>query len=296
MGERSAIEWTDHTFNPWWGCIRVSPGCEHCYAETFAKRVGQRVWGPAKTTERRLFGEAHWREPVKWNALAEKAGVRARVFCASMADVFEDHPALPAERAKLWPLIEATPWLDWQILTKRPENVERMVPREWLGGFPDNVWLGTSVEDQVRADERIPALVEHRDRAAVLFLSCEPLLGPVALGRLVKLLDWVIVGGESGPGARDCYIAWIDAIRDQCQSTALFIKQLGRHPIVYDGGTSRNVRLNDAKGGDWTEWPEDLRIREMPARGAAQPEATDKVEGAPTESTRHSMPATEVST
>jgi protein gp37 len=178
MGEQTAIAWTDHTFNPWWGCTRVSPGCEHCYAETFAKRVGQDVWG--KNADRRFFGDKHWAEPIKWNAKAAQSGRRERVFCASMADVFEDRPELAEHRARLFDLIMfETPWLDWQLLTKRPQNVLDMVPPRWLdahayygtNGWPANCWIGTTVEDQERADERIPWLLSIP--AAVRFLSCE---------------------------------------------------------------------------------------------------------------------------
>src|SRR5690348_736847 len=192
MGEGTKIQWTDHSFNPWWGCTRVSPGCEHCYAEAFAKRTGL-GWGVA--AERRFFGDKHWNEPRRWNAAAEKEGRRHRVFCASMADVFEDRPELAPWRERLWDLIDETPWLDWQLLTKRPENVNRLVTPAWhTGAWPENVWLGTTVEDQRRAEERIPELLNCA--AKVRFLSCEPLLGPVDLD--LDGIQWVIVGGESG--------------------------------------------------------------------------------------------------
>ena len=129
MGATTEIAWTDRTFNPWWGCARVSPGCEHCYAEAWAKRTGRQLWGPHAA--RRTFGEAHWREPLRWNAVAEKSGIRSRVFCASMADIFEDLRALDQERCRLWTLIDATPWLDWQVLTKRPEQIARLSPGRW---------------------------------------------------------------------------------------------------------------------------------------------------------------------
>lgn len=122
MGKNSRIEWTDHTFNPWWGCTKVSEACKNCYAEAWSKRVGQQVWGPQ--AERRFFGERHWLEPLKWNADAAAHGKRLRVFCASMADVFEDRRSLDPWRSKLWELIEATPQLDWLLLTKRPEHVQ----------------------------------------------------------------------------------------------------------------------------------------------------------------------------
>lgn len=244
MAEKTGIAWTDHTFNPWWGCMKVSPGCTNCYAETFAVRTGHDIWGPAKTTSRRTFAPSHWREPKRWNAQAWAEGGRRRVFCASMADVFEDHPALPAEREKLWNLIRETPALDWQILTKRPENIAAMLPADWGEGYP-NVWLGTSVEDQQRADERIPILL--RVPAAVRFLSCEPLLGAVDLRAVgnpnepylhclsngigydnrCARVDWVIVGGESGGKRRPMEVRWLEDIVRLCrqQRVAVFVKQ-----------------------------------------------------------------------
>ena len=218
MGKNSSIEWTHHTFNPWWGCTKVSPGCEHCYAETWARRVGANVWGTKQ--QRRFFTEKHWIEPLKWNDDAETEGIRKRVFCASMADVFELRKDLDPWRLRLWALIEQTPWLDWLLLTKRPQNIVNHVP--WVGTWPENIWLGTSVEDQERADERIPMLLKYP--AKYRFLSCEPLLGLVDLKqwtrRLPKSLnniDWVIAGGESGPNARAMLPGWARQLRDQCQ-------------------------------------------------------------------------------
>lgn len=267
MAEKTGIAWTDHTFNPWWGCQRVSPGCVNCYAETFAKRTGHDIWGPAKTTARRTFGEKHWNEPLRWNTAAYLAGERRRVFCASMADVFEDHPALPAERDRLWALIRMTPELDWQILTKRPENISRMLPDDWGNGYP-NVWLGTSVEDQQRADERIPVLL--RVPAAVRFLSCEPLLGLVELTAVRNPhddmlhclsggigydnrrphIDWVIVGGESGGQRRPMELDWLMAIVRDCRwsRVAVFVKQ-------------DNAFKPDQQG----RIPDELWVREFPA-------------------------------
>lgn len=260
MGAQSKIEWCDDTFNPWWGCQRVSPACEHCYAETFAKRLGFDIWGPPEHTERRFFGEAHWAEPLKWNAAAERAGERRRVFCASMADVFEagaqtgQHRLGPL-RQRLWSLVDRTPWLDWLLLTKRPENILGMVPGSWLlpGHWPANVWAGTTVETQQYADERIPHLL--RVPAAVRFLSCEPLLSQINLGdRLMgpcpehdapgmgcgrtdrgwcssrsPVIQWVIAGGESGPHSRPSHPEWFRSLRDQCQAAgvAFHFKQWG---------------------------------------------------------------------
>lgn len=236
MGETTAIKWTDHTFNPWWGCTRVSPGCNHCYAETFAKRTGNAVWG--KDAPRRFFGDKHWAEPLKWDRAAAKAGRPALVFCASMADVFEDRPDLHDERARLFDLIDRTPHLIWQLLTKRPDNVLRLVPFRWHSHWPSNVWPGTTVEDQQRADERVQTLAELP--APVRFLSCEPLLGPVDLRMWLWLppfedderergIDWVIVGGESGPGHRNLDLNHARSLRDQCADAGVpfFFKQVG---------------------------------------------------------------------
>lgn len=273
MGKDSSIEWTHHTFNPWWGCIKVSPGCEHCYAETLSKRFGHNIWGPAKTTTRRTFGEKHWAEPIKWDRLAQVSG-RKRVFCASMADVFEDHPMLPDERVKLWALIEQTPMLDWLLLTKRPENIAKMMPIRWgadpyLGIFddtslmPQNIWIGTSVENDEQVDERIPHLLKVPAR--VRFLSCEPLLGPIDLtwsfrsvwlhqtqswaqaqqnGTLPSGIHWVIAGGESGHGARAMHPDWARGLRDQCQAAgvAFLFKQWGEW-APYDRGAVDTAQL-----------------------------------------------------
>lgn len=234
MGANSSIEWTHHTFNPWWGCIKVSPGCEKCYAETLANRYGHAVWGPAKTTARREMSESYWRQPLKWNAAAAAAGERQRVFCASMADVFEDHPQLPPIRARLWELIEATPMLDWLLLTKRPENIELMLPPRWGiadQGMPRNAWLGFSAEDQQRFDERWPVMesIKRHWRPSVVFLSAEPLLRSLDISEALyeddigddypywtATLDWVICGGESGAGARPMHPDWARSLRDQC--------------------------------------------------------------------------------
>lgn len=189
MAERTEISWADATFNPWVGCTKVSAACDHCYAESWAKRSGHpELW----TGERRRTSSSNWQQPIKWNRAAAAAGVRRRVFCASLADVFDNQ--VPAEwRGDLWRLIEATPHLDWLLLTKRPQNIAKMLPpfigvnsaffyRPWP--WP-NVWLGTTVENQVEADRRIPQLLAAP--AAVRFLSCEPLLGPVNLTRWMRI-------------------------------------------------------------------------------------------------------------
>ena len=216
MGQNSKIEWTTHTFNPWLGCTKVSEACKHCYAEAWAKRVGQPVWGPL--ADRRTFGEDHWREPLKWDRAALGAEHRPRVFCASMADVFEDRPELNPWRARLWQLIESTPTLDWLLLTKRPENVLRLAG--WSSIWPANVWLGTTVELQKRGDELLPHLA--RIPAAVRFLSCEPLLSALDLRPwLGHTVNWVITGGESGPHARPPSPAWFRSLHEQCMAAGV---------------------------------------------------------------------------
>lgn len=254
MGQDSKIEWTDHTFNPWRGCTKVSAGCAHCYAETLSGRnpgtLG--IWGKHGT--RVIAAESYWKQPHKWNREAEQAGERRRVFCASLADVFEGMASMPAEafhavtaaRIRLFHLITQTPWLDWLLLTKRPENIIGQLPPDWGNGYP-NVWLGTSVEDQVTANKRIPVLLDVPAR--VRFLSCEPLLGAVDLdsedvGGLHALgcgdftctcgnrgIDWVIVGGESGPGARPMHPEWARSLRNQCTEAgaAFHFKQWGEY-------------------------------------------------------------------
>lgn len=182
MGENTKIEWADHTFNPWIGCTKVSPACDHCYAEALAtNRLGV-AWGPHAA--RRRTAESTWRQPLAWNRKAEREGRRFRVFCSSLADVF-DNKVDEDWRTDLWGLIAATPRLDWLLLTKRPQNIAKMLPAPrgfyhpaWGEGW-SNVWLGTTVENQAEADRRIPHLLAVP--AAKHFLSMEPLLGPVDL-------------------------------------------------------------------------------------------------------------------
>ena len=278
----SKIEWTTHTFNPWWGCAKVSPGCAHCYAESLSKRYGRATWGVDGT--RPVASDTYWKQPLKWNREAAGLAERPRVFCASMADVFENRRDLDEPRKRLWALIAATPNLDWLLLTKRPEQVRDLVCWGWrsTGQWPANVWLGTTCEDQQRANERIPHLLSHPAR--VRFLSVEPQCGPVDLTSffhpcyraLFGDLHWVIQGGESGHGARPFDVEWARALRDDCKAAgvAYHLKQLGAH--AFDGATENAdipMRLRDSKGGDWTEWPEDLRVRQYPA--APTPPARD---------------------
>lgn len=254
MGEKTGIQWTDHTFNPWWGCAHVSPGCDHCYAETLAARFGT-AWG--KETPRRLFGVKHWQEPVKWNVQAQKQGVKHKVFCASMADVFEDRRDLDAERAKLWRLIDKTPWLIWQILTKRPQNITRLVPLEWLERWPSNVWPGASVEDSLN-EKRAKFL--NALPTCTAFLSIEPMIGnPDVISMAGTNIRWAIFGGESGHGARRMEIDWVREGIVACRHVGIapFVKQLG---VVL----AHELGLADKKGGNISEWPKGVQVREFP--------------------------------
>jgi len=258
--KNSKIAWTDHTFNPWWGCVKVSQGCKNCYAETFAKRTGNNVWGV--DAPRRFFGDKYWSKPLKWNKEAEESGERKKVFVASMADVFEARPDVVDARWRLFDLIFDTPALDWLVLTKRPENYYGLTAtyRENTR-FPwHNMWIGTSVENQKRADERISELVKIPTR--IHFLSVEPMLEKIDLqldGRNYgrdfadwsERVQWVIVGGESGPKSRLFEWDWARNVRDQCAQAGVpfFMKQGGGHPNKRD---------------QMEDFPEDLRIREFP--------------------------------
>lgn len=250
MGANSKIEWTHHTFNPWWGCVRISPACKHCYAETWAKRVGaNELWG--KGAPRRFFTDAHWREPLKWNKEAAKSAERRRVFCASMADVFEDRADLNETRERLWALIEATPHLDWLLLTKRIRHVRKLVP--WSGKWPRNIWLGTSTENQLWLEKRIGHLLEHD--VVVRFVSAEPLLGHINLqpylqtpGSSISGINWVIAGGESGPESRSMNPAWPESLRDQCReaNVPFHFKQWGHwapEELIAEGIAARAQRI-----------------------------------------------------
>ncbi|SPD47493.1 phage Gp37/Gp68 family protein [Cupriavidus neocaledonicus] len=290
MSENSKIEWTDHTFNPWEGCQKVGPGCDHCYAETRNARFagGTAInWGPG--APRRRTSAANWRKPLAWNAnhnaFFAEHGRRQRVFCASLADVF-DNAVDPAWRADLFDLIYATPNLDWLLLTKRIGNVNGMLVGPGMPGrLPSNVWLGATIVNQVEADRDIPKLLATP--AAVRFLSMEPLLGPVDLDRHlwkccgnpipghpgdgwmqppdppeccgdrepVDLLHWVIVGGESGPGARPMHPGWARSLRDQCAAAGVpfLFKQWGEW-------------LGAGQDGDHDHVPLELNASDVPVR------------------------------
>ncbi|MBP0492847.1 DUF5131 family protein [Pararoseomonas indoligenes] len=247
MAEETGISWATSTFNPWIGCTKVSPGCDNCYAETLATTRLGAEWGPRAL--RRRTSPGNWAKPRAWNRKAEKTGQPWRVFCSSLADVF-DNRAPEGAREDLWELIRATPALTWMLLTKRPRNIPGMLPADWGDGWA-HVWLGTSVENQVEAERRIPALLDVP--AALHFLSCEPLLAPVDLYRVAegngwirdalvgmrwhpgrtadvrqgcrseghRRIGWVIAGGESGNCARPLEAAWALTLRDQCDAVGI---------------------------------------------------------------------------
>ena len=222
MSESTVIAWTDHTFNPWMGCVKVSAGCQNCYAETLTKnRMGLSLWGPAATTTRQVT-KSPWRNVLQWNDQACHDGVQRKVFCASLCDVFEDHPVANETRPRLWDLIERCTNLDWQILTKRPERIVDNLPSNWGDGW-QHVWLGTSVED-MRVSHRVDYL--RSIPAAVRFISYEPALG--SLNELdISGIDWIIYGGESGPGHRPEDKQWARDMHQKCAAngTAFFHKQ-----------------------------------------------------------------------
>ncbi|MEO7222044.1 MAG: phage Gp37/Gp68 family protein [Devosia sp.] len=279
MADATKIEWCDSTFNPWVGCTKIAPACDHCYAESWAKRSGMVKWG---NEPRRRTSEALWRNPVKWQgeaaAFFTQHGRRRRVFCASLADVF-DNQVPPMWRHALWELIRGTPDLDWLLLTKRPMNIAEMKPAFW-DEVKGHVWLGTTVEDQEHADRNIPHLLQHD--SAVRFISAEPLLGPINLGAfglavhhhpdnvvgspalsaVVRAtrrhlangltLDWVIAGGESGPQARPSHFDWFDSLRKQCLAAGVpfLFKQWGEWaPGGAPIGDPRWMRLEDPGTG-----------------------------------------------
>lgn len=252
MAKETKLEWVHHTFNPWWGCVKLSPACKNCYAEAWAKRVGSRVWGD--NADRRFFSDKHWREPLRWNRDAAAAGERRRVFCASMADVFELRSELDPWRVKLAGLIEATPQLDWLLLTKRHSLVQQLAPwNEW----PANVWLGMTVENQEWARQRIPRLIEIP--AAVRFLSCEPLLGPLDLSRwLGDSIHWIVAGGESGAKARPAHPDWFRTLRDQCLATgaAFHFRKWGHWSPAAPAQSGRRKRytFSDSDQSSATMW------------------------------------------
>lgn len=235
MAGNTEVDWAKHSFNLWWGCVMASIACMLCYAEAMAKRFGV-IWG--KGQRRKFNDDAYWQAPFKWNAQAAKANRRDRVFCSSMSDVFEsestmhddDVPLAKDARERLWGVIEATPNLIWMLLTKRPENIMRMLPERWHAQLPDNVWVGTTTENQKTADTRIPELLKVP--AVVRFISYEPARGPLDIRRyLATGLHWVIAGGESGhvKSVHASHPQWYYDVRDQVLKAgqSFYFKQWG---------------------------------------------------------------------
>lgn len=242
MAETTGIEWCHHTMNFWIGCTRVSPACDHCYAERQEDHRLHRVqWGDHP---RYRTSPSNWKLPLAWNRKAAAAQEQRRVFTLSLAD-FWDNQVDPQWRADAFEVIRQCDHLDWLILTKRPQNIVKMLPPDWGQGW-SHVWLGATVENMVEARRRIPVLL--RAPAACHFLSCEPLLEPLDLrpwlGR--GKVDWVICGGETGPGQRMMEPDWGRDLRDQCAEahTAFFLKQL--------------------TGGKRVPIPADLQVRQFP--------------------------------
>jgi protein gp37 len=263
----SAINWCDNTFNGWEGCTRVSPGCDHCYAET---RDGRHMTEPVdhwgKGAPRRVMSDVKWREPLKWDREAAESGTRPRVFCASLGD-WADSEAPAGQRERLWALIRETPNLDWLLLTKRAGNIRRMLPPDWGVGYP-NVWLGVTVENRQHGLPRLDVL--RSIPAAVRFASIEPLLEDLGTVDFTGI-NWAIIGGETGSGARSMDTEWVAALIEQCraQGVAPWVKQLGKLPS--DSGARLVVIGDDGKASanaeDWSLWPEhlaQLKVRELP--------------------------------
>lgn len=236
MGEKTEIAWTDSTFNPWIGCQKVSAGCDRCYAEAMMDHRYHRVaWGPHG--ERKRTSAGNWRNPIIWDrhhaAFQAQHGHRQRVFCSSLADVF-DNQAPEGAQVDLWRLIESTQSLDWLLLTKRPENILKFIPENWRSGLPRNIWLGVTAEDQVAYDRRLRILADVP--AAVHFISYEPAIGPLDITKYFYP-SWLICGGESGKGYRDMPLEWARNVQRQCRiaQVPFFMKQLaGKKPIPAD--------------------------------------------------------------
>jgi protein gp37 len=246
MAETTGIGWTDSTFNAWWGCTKIAPGCDHCYAETLDTRTGGDYWGAHARP--RPMSDANWKKPPRWEreheAFETEQGHRRRVFCGSMCD-WADKNAPDGQRERLWSLIRSTPNLDWQLLTKRAPNIVKYLPPDWAAGY-DNVWLGVTVENRKHGLARLERL---RDiPAKVRFLSVEPLLEDLGTLNLTGI-DWVIVGGESGPGYRRMDEAWAENVRVQCeeQGVKFFFKQ--------HGGNTQDKGGSLLGGREYKQWP-----------------------------------------
>lgn len=255
MGKETKISWTGSTFSPWWGCRKISSGCDNCYAAALDHRLGRSNWIEGKY---QTMADKYWNQPLRWNRIAENEGKRHKVFCGSMCD-WADSKAPESERERLWELIRKTPMLDWQLLTKRANNITKCLPDDWGFGY-DNVWLGVSVEDRKHGLPRIDIL--RKIPAKVHFLSVEPLLEN--LGRLnLSGIDWVIVGGESGHGARPMHPDWVRALKVNCEisNTPFFFKQWGewQDGSAHQTKAKHAVILRDGQYFDYETANEDLK-------------------------------------
>lgn len=282
MSEKTKIAWCDSTFNPWIGCTKVSPGCDNCYAEQQDSRKrwgGATHWGSG--VPRYRTSASNWAQPLAWDKKAAASGKPWRVFCASLADVL-DNEVPQIWRHDLWKLILSTPNLDWLLVTKRVGNVAKMWP-VLAESPPPNVRLLITVCNQEEADRDIPKLLALPCKNGV---SYEPALGPVDWSAVQMRdgdslgiglfshgensgIEWIIVGGESGPKARSFNVEWARSIIAQCKAAGVpvFIKQFGSYPYdseITKSGRSELLKLRDRAGADPSEWSEDLRVREFP--------------------------------
>ena len=255
--QNSKIEWTDHTFNARWGCVNISPACDHCYAERFANRrtrTRDPLWG--KDAGRLISNDDYWAAPRQWDRRARLRGIQQRVFCGSMCDVMERREDLTAPRRRLFQLMEDTPNLVWMLLTKRPQELRNFLPEEWLNIPRPTFWLLTTMEHQDyvwRIEEllKAPAIVHG--------ISMESLLGPITLPK--GFLEsgkraWVITGRESGPGARPTRIEWVREVRDAAVAAGVpfHFKQWGEHGAnLIKIGKKQAGRILD--GREWDELP-----------------------------------------
>lgn len=249
MSEFSEIQWTHGSFNPWWGCEKIAQvnerpsACDFCYAERDSHRWGFEVWGPG--TPRRFFGDKHWNEPLRWNKKAEEAKIRKRVFTASFGDICEDRRDLDPSRERLMRLVEATPWIDWLFLSKRPWFYNRFFPwKVW----PKNVWAGTTTEDQHWFNFRMTALAKVP--AVLRFVSAEPLFSAIDISGRTQDLHWIITGGESGVKARFSDIEHIRNLKEQSVAAKIpfFYKQF----LLPDKSVDHSPQLD---GRTWLEVP-----------------------------------------
>lgn len=268
MSKNSEIGWTHHTANPWWGCVKISPACDHCYASVISTRLSRSLfghsvqWGPGAVQGHKM--DELEREAPRWDRAAAKAGEQHRVFCGSMCDWAEGRADQKPSLARLFPLVERTPNLAWLLLTKRPNIGKRLLSEAYGPALPPNIWVGSTVENQEWADRRLPHLLSID--AAVRFVSVEPQLGPVELrphlGPGLGKVNWVICGGESGAHARgsDEVLGWYRALRDQCRETGaqFFFKQWGR--FRQEGEALIKLRGknpdNTLDGERWEQYPE----------------------------------------